>query len=113
MSSDDNAIRLVQGDSLPYVYLNLSGSLTGEALNLADPNTVVRVRFRSTRSRAVLKTILCEKVEADQGRVRFSFSNGTLDVPPGPYEGEIEIDFDGQTETIFDVLKFVVRSQFA
>ena len=112
MLSDDNVIRLVQGDSLPYVYLDLSGSLTGEALNLADPNIVVRVRFRPTRSRATLKTIQCEKVDAGLGRVRFSFSDGTLDVPPGSYEGEIEIDFDGQTETLYETLKFIVRAQF-
>lgn len=106
-------IKLVQGDSLPYVYLELSGSLDGSAIDLTDPSTNVRVRFKSTKSRAVLKTILCEKVEPAQGKVRFNFSSGTLDVPPGTYEGEIEIDFDGQTETIYDVLKFVVRPQFA
>jgi hypothetical protein len=47
------------------------------------------------------------------GRVRFNFPNNTLDVAPGPYEGEVEIDYDGEQQTIYEVLKFNVRAQFA
>jgi len=45
--------------------------------------------------------------------VRFNFPNGALDVDPGPYEGEVEIDFDGQIQTVYEVIKFTVREQFA
>ena len=41
--------------------------------------------------------------------VRFNFANGLLDVPPGLYEAEVEIDFEWQKQTIYDPIRFVVR----
>lgn len=107
-------IKLVQGDNLPYVRLTLTNPADGTAINLSDPSIVVRVYFRAAGSATVLATITCEKVSGGStGQVRFNFPNGVLDVEPGPYEGEVEIDFDGQTQTVYEVLKFNVRSQFA
>jgi hypothetical protein len=107
-------IKLVQGDTLPYIKLTLTDPATGEAINVADADVTVRVYFRAAGSDTVLSTITCEKVNTGAtGIVRFNFSHGELDVDPGPYEGEVEIDFDGQTQTVYDVLKFNVRSQFA
>lgn len=106
-------IKLVQGDSLPYVRLTLTSS-TGGVIDLSDPSTAVKVYFRAAGNSTVLATITCEKVDGGAtGQVRFNFANGVLNVEPGPYEGEVEIDFDGQSQTVYDVLKFNVRSQFA
>ena len=47
------------------------------------------------------------------GRVRFSFVPGTLDQPPGLYEGEIEVDYG--TDNFFSAyskLQFVLRKEF-
>lgn len=107
-------INLVQGDSLPYIKLTLSDPATGQALNLSDSAVAVRVYFRAVGSDTVLSTIACQKVDGGTGgQVRFNFAPDVLDVEPGPYEGEVEVDFDGQTQTVYDVLKFNVRSQFA
>lgn len=107
-------IKLVQGDTLPYIKLTLTDPATGEAINVADADVIVRIHFRAAGSDTILSTIVCEKVDGGTtGVVRFNFANGALDVDPGPYEGEVEIDFDGQTQTVYDVLKFNVRSQFA
>jgi len=107
-------INLVQGDNLPYIKLSLTDPSTGFAINLSDSNVVVRVRFRASGSDTILSTIICEKVSGGTGgQVRFNFASGVLDVEPGPYEGEVEIDFDGQIQTVYEVLKFNVRSQFA
>ena len=107
-------IKLVQGDNLPYIKLTLTDSVTGSVINLSDPEVIVRVRFRAAGADEVLNTIVCEKVNTGTtGQVRLNFPDGVLDVEPGPYEGEIEIDFDGQYQTVYDVLKFNVRSQFA
>lgn len=113
-------IKLVQGDTLPYIKLTLTDPKTGERINVADGDTVVRVYFRATGSTTVLSTFICEKIlepggstAGDTGVVRFNFPAGALDVDPGLYEGEVEVDFDGQTQTVYDVLKFNVRSQFA
>jgi hypothetical protein len=107
-------IRLVQGDNLPFIKLSLTDPATGEAINVSDPDVLVRVYFRAAGAETILTTINCEKVDGGTtGQVRFNFPNGVLDVEPGPYEGEVEIDFDGQIQTVFEVLKFNVRSQFA
>lgn len=107
-------IKLVQGDNLPYIRLTLTNPADGTAINLSDSSIVVRVYFRAAGSATVLATITCEKVSGGAtGQVRFNFPDGVLDVEPGPYEGEVEIDFDGQTQTVYEVLKFNVRSQFA
>jgi hypothetical protein len=107
-------IKLVQGDNLPYITLTLTSSDTGSPIDLSDPGTVVRVYFRAAGSSTILSTLTCSKVDNGlTGKVRFNFPNNTLDVEPGAYEGEVEIDFGGSTQTVFEILKFAVRSQFA
>lgn len=107
-------IKLVQGDNLPYIKLTLTDPLTAAAINLSNASVTVRVYFRAANTTAVLSTIVCEKVSGGTtGQVRFNFPDGVLDVAPGLYEGEVEIDFDGQTQTVYEVLKFNIRSQFA
>jgi hypothetical protein len=107
-------IKLVQGDNLPYIRLTLTDPTTGAVINLSDASITVRVYFRAANTTTVLNTLTCTKVDGGTtGQVRFNFPNGVLDVEPGLYEGEVEIDFDGQTQTVFEVLKFNVRSQFA
>ena len=105
-------IKLVQGDSLPYVTLTLTDSATGSAINLSAGTTSVRVFFRAVGSTTVLATILCTKLNGGaDGIIRFNFTGGVLNVDPGPYEGEVEINFDGATQTLYDLLKFTVRQQ--
>lgn len=107
-------IKLVQGDNLPYIRLTLTDPLTGAAINVSDEAAVVRVYFRAAGSTTILNTLTCAKVDGGStGVVRFNFPDGVLDVEPGLYEGEVEIDFDGQVQTVYEVLKFNVRSQFA
>lgn len=107
-------IKLVQGDNLPYIRLSLTDPTTGDPINVSDADCVVRVYFRAANTTTVLNTIVCEKVGGGtSGIVRFNFPDGVLDVEPGPYEGEVEIDFDGTVQTVYEVLKFNVRSQFA
>lgn len=106
-------IKLVQGDELPYIHLELTSELTGQPINVSDPEAIVKVYFRAAGAPEVLSTITCEKVDAANGKVRFNFANGVLDVAPGPYQAEIEVALGDQTQTIYDVLKFVVRPQFA
>tara|TARA_S200000501_G_scaffold216155_1_gene202834 strand:- start:8909 stop:9244 length:336 start_codon:yes stop_codon:yes gene_type:complete len=106
-------IKLVQGDSLPSIKLTLTDPTSGVALDLSDSTTVVKVYFRAVGSATVLSAITCTKVGGGTGGVvRFDFSGGVLNVPPGPYEGEIEISFSGQLQTVYDKLKFFVREDF-
>ena len=106
----NDRIGLVQGDDLPFIRLQFSDGQTGAPLNLSDPEVVVHVHFRGHRQSAIRFSAVCEKVDGGtQGVVRFNFANGLLDVPPGLYEAEVEIDFEGQKQTIYDPIRFVVR----
>lgn len=107
-------IKLVQGDNYPYIRLTMTDPLTKAPIDLSNSGVVVRVYFRAAETDLVLATLLCEKVDNGvNGVVRFNFPNGVLDVEPGLYEGEVEIDFDGLTQTVYQVLKFNIRPQFA
>lgn len=107
-------IKLVSGDQRPYVTLTLTDSNSGTAIDVSDATTTVRVYFRAAGTTTVLSTLTCTKPNGgSDGVVRFYFVGTTLNVPAGRYEGEVEIDFNGEKQTLYDVLKFAVRSQFA
>lgn len=103
-------IKLVQRDNRPYIRLTLRQA-DGTAMNLTDATVVVY--FRRAGETQVLATLACTKVGGGAtGEVTFNFPGATLNVEPGAYEGEIEVDFAGEKQTVYDVLKFSVRAQF-
>lgn len=104
-------IKLVSGDNRPYIRLTLK-DVNGTAINLSG--ATVQVYFRAAGSTTVLATLSCTLVNSGTGgQCTFSFPGTTLNVPAGQYEGEITISFSGEIQTVYDVLKFYVRSQFA
>lgn len=106
-------IKLVSGDTRPYIRITLTDK-DGNPINVSDSTTTVRVYFRAVGSDTVLSTLICTKPNGGaDGVVMFNFPGGALDVDPGPYEGEVEIDFNGETQTVYQPLKFAVREQFA
>jgi hypothetical protein len=107
-----DVIRLVQGDSKPEINLTLTDENTGLPIDLSAESTVVLVKFRASGGSTLLSTITCTKVDPNNGKVSFNFTGGVLDVDPGQYEGEIEIGYDGDTHTVFDLLRFRVRGEF-
>jgi hypothetical protein len=106
-----SVIKLVQGDNRPYIRLTLT-SPDGDTINVSTATVVVK--FRRAQTTNVLATLPCAKPNGgSDGVVVFNFPGATLDVPPGAYEGEIEINFDGgEVQTVFDVLQFNVRAEF-
>jgi hypothetical protein len=107
-----SVIKVVQGDEKPDITLTLTDQVTGNAIDLSSVTTVVRVKFRSAGSESAPSVITCTKVDAANGVVRFDFSGNVLSVEPGMYEAEVEVDFNGATHTVYDVLKFRVRAEF-
>lgn len=104
-------IKLVQGDNRPYITLTLTDA-DGTAIDLFG--ATVRVYFRAVGTTTVLATIPCTLVSGGStGKVVFNFPGTTLDVPAGLYEGEVSISFGSEVQTVYDVLKFQVREQFA
>jgi hypothetical protein len=104
-------IKLVRGDNLPVIKLALKNA---DATPLDVSDATVVVKFRATGSTTTLSTLSCSFVsDGTDGYVLFSFPGTTLNVPAGAYEGEIEINFAGQIQTVYNLLKFVVREQFS
>lgn len=107
-----SVIKLVQGDNRPNIKLTLTDG-DGNTINLSDLDTTVVVYFKAAGSSTVLATLQCSKVgDGSSGEVVFGFPGSTLDVDPGNYEGEIEIDFGGSKQTVFQPLNFYIRGQF-
>lgn len=105
-------IRIVQGDTKPDITLTLTDQVTGDPIDVSAGGTIVRVKFRSAGSEEAPSIITCTKVDAVNGVVRFDFAGNVLDIEPGMYEAEVEVDFSGATHTVYDVLKFRVRAEF-
>lgn len=107
-------IPLVTGDQRPYVRLTLTDTSTGLPIDVSAPTTLVKVYFRAGGTTNVLATLACTKPNGGaDGVVQFNFPGNTLDVPAGSYEGEVEVDFAGETQTVYDILKFQLRAEFA
>jgi hypothetical protein len=105
------AIKLVRGDNRPYIRLVLR-DVDGNPIDLES--STVNVYFREAGATSILATLPCTLVNNGEfGEVIFNFPGNTLDVEPGLYEGEIEINFGGEIQTVYDILKFNVRDQFA
>ncbi len=108
-----DVIRLVKGDERPVIVLTLTDDVTGSPIDLSLGTTAVVVKFRESGTTTLLSTIACSKLNGGTtGQVQFDFLNGVLDVDPGMYEGEIVINFNNQTQTVYDTLRFTVRENF-
>lgn len=117
-------IDLVQGDQLPEIELTLKDSnqaAAGLTLDTDDPSTFaalalsggsVRMRLRKVGQTALIDTLVGTVTDAAAGKVTFVFDSDTLSTT-GVLEGEIEFtDSGSRTQTVVDLIKFKVRSQF-
>lgn len=106
-------IRLVKGDELPNIIVTLTDDVANAPFNVSAASTVVRVKFKAVGGTTTLNTITCTNLtDGTDGKVQFNFSGGVLDIDPGEYEGEIVVDQNGSLQTVYDVLRFRVRSNF-
>ena len=117
-------INLVQGDQLPEIQITLKDSNTaasGAILDADDPTTFaaldltggsVRMRVRTVGQTSLIDTLIGTIINATGGVVVFVFDSDTL-AASGVIEGEIEFtDSSSRTQTVMDLIKFKVRSQF-
>jgi hypothetical protein len=107
-----DVIKVVQGDEKPDIIVQIKDNNTGNVIDLSAATTTVVIKFRASGTETILSTISTSKVDPINGKVMFNFSSGVLDVDPGLYEGEIEINFNGDIQTVYDPLKFRVRQEF-
>lgn len=107
-----STIKLVQGDNRPYIKLTLTNA-DGSVVDVSAGTTTVVVKLRAVGGTTILSTLSCSKPNGgSDGVVMFNFPASTLSVPAGSYEGEIEMSFNGEIQTIYEKLRFSVREQF-
>jgi hypothetical protein len=107
-------INLVQGDTGPQIKVTLTRSDTGSVEDVSD--ATIRMHFRKQDTTSVLFSMTNQSTPEQQeiGVCIFIFSSGQLDVDAGYYEGEVEVVFDsGTRETVYEVVEFYVREDFA
>lgn len=117
-------IDLVQNDQLPEITVTLKDSnaaASGQTLDADNPDTFapidlsggsVRLRIREVGKTTLLDNIIGTVTDATGGKATFVFGSSTLSTT-GVLEGEIEItDSSSRTQTVVDLIKFKVRSQF-
>ena len=117
-------VKVVTGDTLPEVTVNLKDSntaATGKTLD-ADDNTTwapidltgasVKLRIREVGSSTIIKTLTMSVTDAANGKAATDFPSDTW-TTAGVFEGEVEVTFSsGGVQTIYDLIKFNVRSDF-
>jgi len=117
-------VKMVTGDTLPDLNFSLKDSSTAAAGKTLDDfdsttwaplvvtNAAVKLRIRSVGTSTIVKEIACALTDAQAGEVRASFT-GSPFTEEGTYEGELEITFQGgEKQTVHDLIKFKVRSDF-
>jgi hypothetical protein len=111
-------ILLVAGDQLPNVQIALTNQLTGAPTDLsaAGNNGVaatVAVKMRQAGTTTVLAELPGNFVnDGSDGLVAFMFVGTALQVGAGIYEFEVDINFNGLTQTVYDLLRARVRARF-
>jgi hypothetical protein len=107
-------IKLVQGDTGPQLKLTLTDQNTGEPTILTGATVTLRLRATGGTTILVTRAGLLNVDTALLGQVVFTWATGDLDLPAGSYEGEVEVVFpDGMRQTVYEVLKFSIREDFA
>tara|TARA_R110000868_G_scaffold290029_5_gene550296 strand:+ start:991 stop:1323 length:333 start_codon:yes stop_codon:yes gene_type:complete len=106
-------IFLVKGDTGPALVCTIVDSVSGAVINLVG--TTANLQFRAVGSSTLQATVPGVITDGPNGVVTFfpSSTPSMLQGDAGDYEGEIQIDFpSGQTQTLYDLLKFKVREEF-
>lgn len=104
-------IKLVRNDTRPSLLLTLTDEETGAAIDITS--ATCKMYFRRVGETTILDTLTGVVNDGPNGIVTFPWNATTLDVPPGSYEGEVEITFQDLTvQTMYNLLKFTVREDF-
>lgn len=119
-----DTIKLVTGDTLPDLRFELKDSSKSPAgvrydendsdtwapLDLTD--STVRLRIREVGATNIISTIVGVLSDPENGAVVFPFTQDSFS-SSGLFEGEVEITYvDGGIQTMYDLVKFKVRSDF-
>ena len=108
------SFKYVQGDTGPQIKLTLTESDTGTLTDLTG--ATVTLHFRAAGEETVLfsRALFVDQNAASNGVAILQWQTDDLNQPAGSYEGEVEVVLStGLRETLFDLLKFRLREDFA
>jgi hypothetical protein len=104
-------LNLVASDNLPNMVLALTDSITNKPLDVTG--AVVTMKIRALGGVTVLSTVTGAALgDPTLGVVQFGFPGTVLALPSGLYEGEINLNYSGNSLTIFETQKFKLRARF-
>jgi hypothetical protein len=106
--------QLVQSDQAPQIQAVLKRADDNSIINFAGGSCALK--FRAKGATTTLFTLAAADVgdNFQDGIAVFSFSGTQLSLAEGYYEGEIEITYSsGTIETVYQVLDFYLREDFA
>ena len=119
-----DTIKLVTGDTKPTLSIQIRDAATaasGKTLDENDETTwapvnltgaTVKLRIRALGETTVKSTLTCSVTDGTNGKVATDCPTGTLSTA-GTFEGEIEVtDSSGGIQTVYDLVKLQVRSDF-
>jgi hypothetical protein len=108
------SFKYVQGDTGPQIKLTLTESDTGSPINLTSGT--VTLHFRAAGEETVLfsRQLFIDQNTASNGEAILQWQTNDLAQEVGSYEGQVEVVLStGLRETLFDLLKFKIREDFA
>lgn len=105
-------IKLVQNDTRPALVCTITDDTTGNVVNVTGATALLK--FRALGSTTLQATVSGSITDGPNGQITFyPASAPEMLTVSGEFEGEIQITFaDSQIQTVYDVLKFKVRSDF-
>jgi hypothetical protein len=106
-------VKLVSGDTRPVLVFQVRDRKTGNIVDLTDSSISVFMKFRERGSATTLQDIACEKTDPESGLCKMQWPKGSLDVEAGRYDGEVYVNFDGEIQSDYEIIKFKLREGFA
>jgi hypothetical protein len=105
-------IKLVQNDTRPALVCTITDETTGTVIDVTGASAVLK--FRAVGGSALQASVTGSITDGPSGQITFyPASAPEMLEASGDFEGEIQITFaDSQVQTVYDVLKFKVRSDF-
>jgi hypothetical protein len=110
----DTRIKLVRGDTGPQVQLTLTNEATGAVIDLTGATATLHMKAVATGTVVFSRPLIIAPPTAAQGVALVVWGATDLDQTPGDYDGEVEVILTGgMRQTVYDVLRFRLRDQFA
>jgi hypothetical protein len=106
---------LVQGDQRPKPTIQLTDKNNADApIDLSAATTSILFKVRAKGATTTDLSIACTKLYGGAtGWIEVPWGTTDLDLEPGRYEAEVEVSFNGEKQTTYDLINIRIREDFA